>query len=719
MSGARAGTRAHVRTTARSQGAPAVGSELTTSLLLVSALLVPVLAVVGGLVALVYRSASLPTSTALHFFPGADVRPEPGEQRAYVVALLMPLLLAATFVLLRPRRSWLHHPRAVEFMLPGAAMGQALLVALGAVSLRRQEGIRPYFRHRDLAVAACVAAAVAVCLASPAALSAVRRVMSRLRPRRRSVVPTYAAFVLAVVLTAAFVSTTVYADKNIAAAPQATWYHLTFVSEEFAAFLGGATPLVDFTPQYTSLLPYLVAPIFWLTGFSVGSFTTVMAALTGMALLSAYVAVRHVTRGPVTSLVLYGIFLAMTFYPSARVGSEVHTVATYYAEMPLRYLFTLLLTGAVALLAVRSHQWGWGVLLGVLAGGGLLNNVEFGLPAVGAVVVAVFVAQSARGVAERWSAVAAAEVRVLLGMCLAVALYCAVVAARSGHLPDVGQLLYFSRQFAASGFFMLPMPGPFGLHLVMYLSCALGLAHALCRCLTGTTAGRDGSRLGLLAYTAVFALGAGTYYVGRTHPSVLIAIFCAWTLCMVVLASEVLSWLAPVLAGPVAVRRLLAVPLAALAGLVALAATSALADDFLGQQPGRIASRTAVPSFAATDMHRFVADCTAPGDDVMMIYPTGHRIADRERVRDHFPYNHPGSVVTMEQLEDVVAALRSGQVEAVFTEPLRGEVEQALAAAGFATVLQRPTQGPAAEAPVTGAGPMSLWRPVGAAAGCS
>jgi hypothetical protein len=229
---------------------------------------------------------------------------------------------------------------------------------------------------------------------------------------------------------------------------------------------------------------------------------------------------------------------------------------------------------------------------------------------------------------------------------------------------------------------------------------------------------RHRSRLALLAYSAVFGLGAGTYYVGRSHPLVLIALFSAWALCVVVLAAEVGSRGREILAAPLATRWLLAAPSACLFGLVVICGLTLSFDGYIFGQPQRLVSQTAPKTFAAVDMERFVADCTRPGDDVMMIYPLGHRIAYDNGVFDHFPYNNPSSVVTTRQVMAVVDGLRTNRLAAVFSGSLRPELVAALREEGYRRVLERLPISPAEKASARGTDSLTLWRTSGVPLGC-
>ena len=371
-----------------------------------SALLVPTV-VLGGLVAvLVVRTSGHSTAagglTFLSGVPRTYLLPEPGEQHAYLLLLLEPLLLSAGLIALHRAGCLMRSRWAKVLLLSAAAAGQALVLLLIAISLHRQQDLYPYFRNWQLVVAAAAALMVAAAVAVPGPVSVLHRlVLHHLTGRllrqasadrgRRRVPARFLWFAAALLVTAAFLATTIYTDGNIALAPFNTSYHAAFTSEEFSAVLGGLTPLVDFTPQYTSLLPYLGAPLFAVTGVTIGAFTALMALFSAIGLMSVFIALVRVTGRSSRAALLYLPFLAMTFYPVVGDGAQVHTFGAYYAVLPLRYAFPLLLTSMVVAYSLSIHRWRSALLLGAVAGAGLVNNVDFGIAALGAVLVSVFV----------------------------------------------------------------------------------------------------------------------------------------------------------------------------------------------------------------------------------------------------------------------------------------------------------------------------------------
>ena len=95
---------------------------------------------------------------------------------------------------------------------------------------------------------------------------------------------------------------------------------------------------------------------------------------------------------------------------------------------------------------------------------------------------------------------------------------------RAGTLPDFGYAIYFARLFALIGVGQLPMP-ELGFHLVVYMTFVAALLTAVVR---ARRADSDATLTGMLAFSAIFGLGAASYYANRSHPDVLMALFSAW-----------------------------------------------------------------------------------------------------------------------------------------------------------------------------------------------
>ena len=71
-----------------------------------------------------------------------------------------------------------------------------------------------------------------------------------------------------------------------------------------------------------------------------------------------------------------------------------------------------------------------------------------------------------------------------------------------------------------------------GMSTLIYLTYVGAIAVATVRALNSEP---DRLMTGLLAWTGVFGLGIGSYYMGRSHPEVLTNMLSAWALCATLL----------------------------------------------------------------------------------------------------------------------------------------------------------------------------------------
>ena len=624
---------------------------------------------------------------SLHFFADAPVRPEPREQATFLVLLgLPPLLAGAAWFAARRRRS------LNDFVAAGLALPvQALLVALVAVCWVRQLGVRAYVDPWQGVVAVLAGLAAGLLVLAP-----LGRPLPGWASRVR--VGTRTGFLLGVVVTLAALSFSVFRGGNIAAAQLGTYFHLPFVLNEFAAVTAGLAPSVDFTAQYTFVLPYLTSPFFAAAGPGVLPFTTLMAVLSAVAFLSVLFVFSRVTGSWGWALALYLPFLSFSLFPVHQGGAQLYYSANYWAIMPLRYLGPFV-TLAVCVWALGRPTPLRLVSLGCLAGLTLCNNIEFGLPAFAGVLFALLATTAERRVA--------ALARLALGAAAGIVVFAGLTLAWSGALPNPVAMVAFARQFATDGFFLLPIESPLGLHVVgflTYVACFVVVALRILRRTEPPTV-KERSATAALAFAGVFGLGTAAYFVGRSDPEVLIMLFAAWSLALSLLACELVRHLRSLPAGALLRRATLVLPVALVAGHLALMATTLAWDRQILRQPGRLLSSSAPRVFDAAVMRGLVRDCATPGESVALLHPLGHVIADREGVHDVMPFSHPGAIATFEQVADVRSAIEDASVRRVFADGgTRPELREMLTRAGFARAIVRVD--PAVDpnfSPVTGA----------------
>ena len=210
-----------------------------------------------------------------------------------------------------------------------------------------------------------------------------------------------------------------------------------------------------------------------LAGPSLGAFTVSMAAITGVAMLAIYGVIRRVVESPLATLVLFLAFMATSFFIMRGTPVDRYSFADYFGVFPLRYAAPFF----VFYLLARYLCGEWprrAAVIFVVAGLGVLNNGDFGVPALGATVIAVVAAADVPR-DRRWWAERAGEA--VLGLVAALMLVSILTLARAGELPHVSLVFSYARLFALAGYELLPMPW-FGLWVAIYLTFVAALVLA-------------------------------------------------------------------------------------------------------------------------------------------------------------------------------------------------------------------------------------------------
>lgn len=617
------------------------------------------------------------------------MHPEPTEQARYLLAIAIPPLYALA-VALTARAA----PRVPAWTVTaGVPLAQALAL-LGAVACvlaqwgvdygeiyTSQPGVslsRDYFTPATLVVACAIAAAIALVLHDPRASARYAALTRESRGRR------IAALALAAALTAIWLLHAVNSDRSISIAVGAVRDHVEYQLNETFAVLNGRTPLVDFTSQYGSLWPFPIALSLVVFGKTLLAFTITSAAITGTAMLAVFGVLRRVARSSVTALLLFLPFLATSFFTISGGGANRYTFGAYFGVFPLRYAGPFLLAWLVARrleLGERARTWPLFVVAGLV----ILNNAEFGVPALAATVAAlVWTMDDLRPrPLLRLLGTAAA------GLAAAFALVALLTLVRTGSLPQLGRLVEFARVFAVGGFGLLPLPGVLGLHLAIYLTYAAAIGAGTVRAIE-----RAPNRVltGMLVWSGIFGLGAASYYMGRSHPDSLISTFSAWSLAVALLTVHGVQRVAASPTrrpGPALVAVLVAFGIAVCSLAQTPAPWSQLERIRTEQLPTLPISKTPLlPDPATRDFFASVASGSGSfeireGAPVAILVTGGHRIAEAFGVVNVSPYSGLTSAVTEEQLENVIDALRAAGGTTLIMPMTANEDYLVLARAGF------------------------------------
>ncbi|HEX7292010.1 MAG TPA: hypothetical protein VF250_12865 [Conexibacter sp.] len=636
------------------------------------------------------------------FFPqfAVAVHPESAEHARYLIALSLPLLISVATVA-TSRRPFPLAPDTSALAVLGA---QLLLVGtLIACYVAQEQRIygeiytrgqgEPLFQQRyftpETLLAAALLAALALAVLHVRRLRELAaRLLRETRPRR------VLALLAAIAATVVWLLHAVQTDASLTAGAATFRWHMGFTMDETFAVLNGLAPLVDFSSQYGSLWPYVVALPMLAFGKTALVFSLAMCTLTGLALLSIFGVLRRVAGSSLAGLLLFLPFLATSLFMITGTLVERASVGTFYGTFPLRYA----LPYALAFLTARHIQRGGrpaGVALLFLVGGlAALNNGDFGFAAVGATAAAlVWSAAGTRGDVPRLVGAA------LGGLVGAFALVSLLTLAVAGELPHLGRLVDYARLFTSAGFGMMPVPGLLGLHLAVYLTYVAAIVVATVRALR-----RSPDRLltGMLAWAGVFGLGSGTYYIARSHPDTLKHVLSAWTLALALL---LVAAAREQLRRP---RRWPSIPAAVVCFGFGLAACSLAQTPAPWSQLDRlngpfqikeelISPRPLVPSRNPA-VRRFVSSVAdGPGRFVVrrgmpvaILLPTGHRVADAYGVRNVSEYTGIDSVPTVQRTERVLDALRAaGGNTVILPNPVDSGIFRVLERRGFRLVTHR------------------------------
>ncbi|MGN6189496.1 MAG: hypothetical protein ACTHOE_11390 [Conexibacter sp.] len=598
------------------------------------------------------------------------IHPEPTEEARFLIALTAPVLVTLA-IALSPR--W--QPRLPARLADaGVATTQAALVAVVVGSLVAQrrflfgavytDGERPfrmsYFTTPTLLVAGALAALTAAA-ATSSRMRAAAASLLRESPPRRAIVAT-----LVVIATVVWVLPGLQSDASIGGANVTALYHLQFPYDETFAVLDGRTPLADFTAQYGSLWPFVNALSMTAFGKTLLAFTVTMMAIGALALLAVFDVLRRVTRSSAAAALLYLPFLASGLF--LLNGAHMHRLplSTYFGTFPLRYAGPWLLAWLTARQLARretpSARSLW--LLFTIAGLVLLNNGDFGMAAAGASVAALL--WTMPGVLARRSLLRIAGL-VTAGLATALALVSTLTLARAGTLPQLGRLVDYARLYAIAGFALSPIPGVLGTHLLIYLTYVAAVAVATVRAVKGAT---NRVLTGMLAWSGIFGLGAGSYYVGRSHPVALKHQFGAWSFALALLTVLAVGALA---ARPR--RRTIVAALVVLFGFGVLACSVAQVPRPWAEIARLTSPRAPTENWGSntpflppgdSSIRRFVASLAdgpsrfvyRRGAPVAILLTDGHRVADAYDVVNVSPYTGVQSMQTDERIETTLDALR-------------------------------------------------------------
>ena len=606
------------------------------------------------------------------FYQLHAVRPEPTEHARYVLALLGPLLVVGAAWPLRGRGVRAIVP-TIATLLAQAALAAFVVICVIAQREHRYEGAFTggrgfratiYFTSPTLVVAVAIALAIGLVLARPATTARIARAVRETSLRHAL------ALAVAALVTVAYLLSAFNTDGTINVANVALWDHTAFYVDEAFSILNGQAPLVDFHAQYGQLWAYIAAGGLTLFGASLGVFAAIMLAGTAAAMATVFATLRRILGGSsLLTLALFLPFVATSFFLKGGPPDNRYSPAGLFSLFPMRYAGPyVLLWLLVRRLGTRSTRR----MLPLLAFAGLvvINNPEFGVPAVGATLVVLAWSlpdRSPRGLARL-------GLEALGGAAIAVVLVSILTLTVGGGLPHFGMLLLFPRIYGSEGFGLLPMPA-IGFHLVVYVTFVAAIAVAAAR----GVADDDRALSAALVWVGIFGLGVGAYFTGRSHPQVLEDLFSVWSYALVLLA---------IVAARAIARRPGHRP--QLAELLVFAGIGVMVCS-LAQIPTpwsqieRIRRSQPHDVRVVTAIAEAIREKTRRGEPVAVLVRPGHQISEEIGIRDITPYANIDSMMTEQQWGETIRALQRAGGTKLFVqqETLFEEHVDWLAARGY------------------------------------
>ncbi len=468
--------------------------------------------------------------------------PEPLEHLRYILAVLVPVTLMFGAVLLMRRVGLFRRAEPRSPWLAGAAVAAQLLLvryAANAWTYESEHGWKTLlftYAPSQSVIVFCVAAYLVYKWLSAEhkwlALSAWRSLSRQ----------AWLAWLIAIGWTIAHLLSCVFTEANLPRASGTIAYHLPFTMGEFAAAVNGRVPLVDFYSQYENVYAVLLRPLFALIGITVTTYTITMSALSLIGFLLVFQVFSRVMASSWNSLLFYLPWVAVNMASMEEPGLIPANSFNYYAVGPIRYfgVFLLAYLSMRYLALPRNRRL---AIAAFVSGLVALNNVDFGVPAALGVLTCAVVFPPLGKLPSRFFHTLLALAIFVGGFALALGTYWVAIRVACGKWPNLAAVTEYQRVFAVMGFNMLRLPES-GLHCVMYLTFMVAVLYAVfCGFSQDYLDIKANHRLstGMLAYGGVSGFGVMMYYVGRSHPAVLVTVYCAWAFVIALLAYRVIS----------------------------------------------------------------------------------------------------------------------------------------------------------------------------------
>ncbi|MGB3024330.1 hypothetical protein [Paradevosia shaoguanensis] len=429
--------------------------------------------------------------------------PEPEERAAYIAAVLAAFPLAILIASMARRKAAAPVGLATAMAWPFAA---ALLLSCGFLEL---SFVRTIFAPTgDAGIPLWLQTSSAI-LVVAAFLAWYLRNDGRIWhvPARQMTVINVALAVF-VVAAVGFLrvrsADMVYGDVHF----EATFYSISQV-------VGGKTVLADFPAQY-GLYAELLGPFLKLTGVTILGFTTFLSLLFDISIIALCVFCSFALRSValrITAVLATFLFVGSTWRV---LGASIAGIEEYYQLWPVRSLFPTLMLAFFAVIHRRGLPLTQVACLAVVLGVGMIWNLDWGVPAFGALVSFFLVRLICGAAPARMANILRLALTAIIPV-VVVALFAGYLTLKSGGQIHWGDWLKYQVIFYSSGFGMLPLPlfpHPWMVVIAIYLYGLLhGIAMQIRRC-------ADFQSDAMLVLS-ILGIGIFTYYQGRSHDTVL------------------------------------------------------------------------------------------------------------------------------------------------------------------------------------------------------
>lgn len=288
--------------------------------------------------------------------------------------------------------------------------------------------------------------------------------------------------------------------------------HFEAVFYSISQVAAGRTILVDLPAQY-GLYAELLGPVISRTGVTVLGFTIFLSALQIIAVTALIMFAAKTIRTP---LILALAILTLLFF----IGNTWMLLwrnpirVEYFQVWPIRLFFPAILVACFALFYRQRMGHGPMLCLSAIAGIGLIWNFDWGIPALGGIVLYALLQCLFGRPVQRNLINLTIVILVPILICMVFAVYLTI---KGDNHVNWAMLLKYQSIFYGFGFGMLPVPrrpDPWMIVFGLYIyGLVVGIIAQVCR--------RPNLTSDSVLLLSVLGLGIFAYYQGRSHEVVL------------------------------------------------------------------------------------------------------------------------------------------------------------------------------------------------------